>query len=98
MIKNSDLLCNLVVTAFLMLFSTSALSESLFKMNKPVKNDEYHSLSAPSSDPSLNRSDREEFKKGNLSARVSSSSSTNNAPFSGKEKNRYYSNSHSKAH
>lgn len=45
-----------------------AVSESLDKLNKAAGNDQYHPLSAPSSNSPNDKSDRRDYTEGNLTA------------------------------
>ena len=98
MIQLRKLYLSLIVSAAFLSVSNSAISDSPPKHNKPMENDESHSLSAPSSDSPHDKTDRRDVKEGNLSSPPPSDPSTNNAPFDGNEKNRSSSSGHPKPH
>ncbi len=77
----------LFISTALLLFSTSAFSDSTTKHSKPVENNERNSLSAPTSDSPHDIREQKDANDRNLSS-PPPHNTTNNKPFDGNDKNK----------
>ncbi|SFE64098.1 hypothetical protein [Nitrosomonas sp. Nm166] len=100
MIQFKKLLLSLIATGMAILLTINyAVSES-HKLNKVNEKEEYHSLSAPSSDSPNDKSNRRDYTEGNLSAPPPPSGTSKNltSPTSDEPKKPADPSSHPKTH